>query len=303
MRRDLRLALQYIKRKRPDTAGVDGLSARLAAKREPHRWLAEIRAEIELGEYRHDELLVRRIPKKNGKTRTIYIQTLRDRVVGRAVSRVLSNILDDSFSGRSYAYRPHRSRRQAIERLRGLTKTKPMIFKTDIENCFGDIDRERLVEMIREIPITQNLCNILCDYVRSGPGERGIIQGGALSPILSNVYLDTVDKALERAGWEHVRYADDLAICCRDFGEAQEAEAFLREALAKIGLSMSEDKTKAIDCSRKACRFVGWDLRAGKLHIPKQARKRGKALESASHRMPTKKNKARLAAWLGAYRP
>ena len=161
------------------------------------------------------------IPKPNGKKRPLGIPTVRDRVIQQAIAQVLSNIYDDKFSDNSYGFRPNRSAHHAITKtLEYLNEGYEWVIDLDIEAYFDTVNHDKLISILRENVNDSTTLHLIRKFLQAGIMEDGLIksstigmpQGGPLSPILSNIYLDKFDKELEERGLHFVRYADDSNI-------------------------------------------------------------------------------------------
>lgn len=207
--------------------------------------LRQLAAAVRTGGYRPGLLRRVDIPKEGGRVRSLAIPCVADRILQAAVAIVLVSMLDAGLSPDSFAYRPDRSVDQAIARANTLIATRPWIVRTDIRECFGSItagtaiaalgrrlDDDRLLALVRLW---------LLDFTAQG---HGLPQGSPLSPLLCNLVLDPVDRAMAAAGWPMVRYADDILVPCRGRLDALRARWRLAQALRPLGLALSAGKTR-----------------------------------------------------------
>ena len=196
------------------------------------------------------------IPKTNGKKRPLGIPTAVDRVVQQATAQVLSQIYDESFSDNSYGFRPKRSAHDAIDKvLNYLNEGCEWVIDLDIEKYFDTVNHDKLISILREKVNDKTTLHLIRSFLRTGvmengltsPTEIGVPQGGPLSPILSNVYLDKFDKELEERGLRFVRYADDCDILVKSEMSANRVMKSVTSWLErKLFLKVSATKTKVV---------------------------------------------------------
>lgn len=237
-------------------AGIDGQSVeQFAAQAESSlKWLHE-----ELREGRYKPLPVRRrwIPKPGtNQQRPLGIPAVRDRVVQGALRNVLEPIFERKFAEHSYGFRPKRSCKDALRRVEELLRRGHLhIVDADITNYFETIVRTILMdELKKEVADGRVLALIetfleqsVMDGLSEWTLEDGTPQGAVISPLLANIYLHPVDVAMARAGFEMVRYADDLVILCKSEEEAREALTLLTREMTKLKLKLHPEKTKLVD--------------------------------------------------------
>lgn len=233
-----------------DKMSVEELDGYFATHRE------EIKSQIRDGKYK--PIPVRRvyIPKSNGKKRPLGIPTVVDRVVQQATAQVLSLGYDKYFSEHSYGFRPGRSCQQAIEEaLVYLNEGYEWVIDLDIEKYFDTVNHDKLISILRERINDAKTLRLVRQFLQAGvmenglisPSKEGVPQGGPLSPILSNVYLDKLDQELEARGLHFVRYADD----CNIFVKSEMAADRVMKSVAswlerKLRLKVSATKTKVV---------------------------------------------------------
>ena len=196
------------------------------------------------------------IPKSNGKKRPLGIPTAVDRVVQQATAQVLSQIYDESFSDNSYGFRPKRSAHEAIDKvLNYLNEGCEWVIDLDIEKYFDTVNHDKLISILREKVNDKTTLHLIRSFLRAGvmengltsPTEIGVPQGGPLSPILSNIYLDKFDKELEERGLRFVRYADDCNIFVKSEMSANRVMKSVTSWLErKLFLKVSATKTKVV---------------------------------------------------------
>jgi RNA-directed DNA polymerase len=272
--------------------GIDGKSFEEVEAQGLDGFLEGIRQELVDRTYR--PMLNRRvaIPKENGKTRMLGIRTIKDRVVEGAVKLILEPIFEADFQGCSYAYRPRRSAHEAVDRvtvgiLRGLTR----VVDVDLSGYFDDIRHHLLLGKIARRVQDDDVLHLVKLILRAN-GAKGVPQGGVISPLFSNLYLNGVDEMMERArevtrrkGYDNldfVRSADDMVILInghpREDWLLQAGQRRLREELDKLQVEMNEEKTRVVDLKGGGSfSFLGFDFRLnrnrkGKIYVSKTPR-------------------------------
>lgn len=233
-----------------DKMPVEELDGYFAKHRE------EIKSQIRDGKYK--PIPVRRvyIPKSNGKKRPLGIPTVVDRAVQQATAQVLSLGYDKYFSEHSYGFRPGRSCQQAIEEaLVYLNEGYEWVIDLDIEKYFDTVNHDKLISILRERINDAKTLRLVRQFLQAGvmenglisPSKEGVPQGGPLSPILSNVYLDKLDQELEARGLHFVRYADDCNIFVKSEMAADRVMKSVTSWLErKLRLKVSATKTKVV---------------------------------------------------------
>ncbi len=239
-------------------AGVDGIDLG-AFEAELADRVADLSLELKGGWYAPLPVQRVAIPKPDGRTRVIGVPVVRDRVVARACQKVLAMRLDRRFLDGSFAYRPGRSCRGAIDRIvRYIRGGRRFVASMDIADFFPSVDRSLLETFLHELfpgdPIVPLLLAIAAppavEHGIAVTPPRGIEQGSAVSPLLANVFLHPWDSALESLGACWVRYSDNAVVACTTRAEAEKVLSDARADLGRLGLSLNPVKSAVHDASQ-----------------------------------------------------
>lgn len=198
------------------------------------------------------------IPKDNGKKRPLGIPTALDRTIQQAIAQPISDIYEGIFSDYSYGFRAGRSCHDAIRQaLEYLNDGYEWVVDIDIEQFFDKVNHDKLIQILREQVNDSTTLNLIRKYLKAGVMENGlekatitgVPQGSVISPLLANIYLNTLDRLWEKYGLTHgilVRYADDTVIICKNKKSANHALNLLQYIMAKLDLKLHPVKTKII---------------------------------------------------------
>lgn len=238
-------------------AGGDGETVGAFAAGAPHRLIALHRA-LRDGSYTPGPIRRVDIAKPDGGVRPLAIPSVVDRIAQSAVALTLGPVFDAGFSDDSFGYRPGRSVDQAVARVRHWRdQGYRWVVDGDIERCFERVPHDPLIARIGAAIGDGPLGRLIALWLETAaPTGRGLPQGSPLSPLLANLYLDTVDDAIARRGVRLVRFADDFVLLTRDRERAEAALGRIAEELARHGLGLHPDKTRIVSFDR-GFRFLG----------------------------------------------
>jgi RNA-directed DNA polymerase len=246
-------------------AGVDGLDIEQTAMQLRTTWPA-IHAELLSGMYRPSPVRRVTISKPEGGERELGIPTVTDRLIQQAL-QILQPILDPTFSEHSYGFRPGRSAHDAVLVAQSYVQTgRRIVVDVDLEKFFDRVDHDILIDRLQKRIADAGVIRLIRTYLNSGIMDDGVVQtramgtpqGGPLSPLLANVLLDEVDKALERRGHCFVRYADDANVYVRSRRAGERVMALLRRLYGKLRLTVNE--TKSAVTSVFGRKFLGYSF-------------------------------------------
>ncbi len=296
-------------------AGADGQSIDDIERSGIEGFLRELANELREGRYRPQPVRRVLIPKADGRQRPLGIPTVQDRVVQAAAKVVLEPIFEADFRDSSYGFRPKRSAHQAVEQIRqAANRGANWVVDADIEAFFDRIDHAKLLELVAKRVSDRRMLRLLKQWLRAGvldggellPGDRGVPQGGVISPLLANVVLHELDRLWEdrcRHLGQLIRYADDAVVLCRAEADAREALRRVGLMLARQGLELHPDKTRVVFVGdgRQGFDFLGFHYRKveswkwrGKRYLQRwpsrramqAVRERVKAITAPRHRLP-----------------
>jgi len=269
-RENLRRALQRVKQNK-GSPGIDGMTVRKLSSYLKKHW-PRIREQLLAGTYNPEPVKRVEIPKPDGGMRKLGIPTVLDRFIQQAIMQVLQKYWDKTFSEHSYGFRPGRSAHQAISRSQQYVEEGyRWVVDVDLEKFFDRVNHDRLMgKLAKRIP-DKRLLKITRAFLNAGVMENGLVsattegtpQGGPLSPLLSNIVLDELDRELERRGHRFVRYADDCNIYVRSERAGNRVmENISKFITRKLKLKVNQSKSKVDRPWR--CKFLGFRIIVGK---------------------------------------
>jgi RNA-directed DNA polymerase len=291
------LALKRVEQNK-GSHGVDRMPVQNLRKHIVENWLS-IKEAILMGTY--EPMPVRRveIPKPDGGIRLLGIPTVTDRLIQQAIAQVLSKIYDPMFSEHSYGFRPNRRAHDAVRKAKGYLKEGyRWVVDMDLEKFFDKVNHDRLMSTLAKRINDKPLLKLIRKYLQAGVMMNGVVlsteegtpQGGPLSPLLSNIVLDELDKELEARGHKFVRYADDCNIYVQSKRAGERTMASIQRFIErKLRLKVNEKKS-AVDrpWRRKFLGFSFTSSKEPKVRIAKESLKRmkRKVQEITSRKMP-----------------
>lgn len=248
--------------------GPDGITVEDFPEWIVSRW-QDVRRQLLDGTYRPDPVRRKTIAKPDGGTRELGIPNLLDRAIQTAIVLVLTPIFDPEFSESSFGYRPYRSAQDAARQVQKIIRSgRRRCVDMDLSKFFDRVQHDVLMARVSRKVHDKRLLKLIGRYLRAGvmvdglcqPSEQGTMQGGPLSPLLSNIYLDDLDKELERRGLPFVRYADDFVIFTKTEAAAQRVYASVERFLGeKLKLIVNTDKSSIR--KTEGLEYVGYEFR------------------------------------------
>jgi len=250
------------------TAGVDGLDIDQTARQLKTEW-PRIREALLQGTYRPSPVRRVMIPKPGGGQRELGIPTVTDRLIQQALLQVLQPMIDPGFSEHSYGFRPGRRAHDAVLAAQSYIQSgRKIVVDVDLEKFFDRVNHDILMDRVRKRIGDDGVCRLVRAYLNAGIMDGGVVverhegtpQGGPLSPLLANLLLDEVDKALEARGHCFVRYADDCNVYVHSRRAGERVMQLLRRLYGRLHLRINESKSAvaSVFTGRKFLGFSFW---------------------------------------------
>jgi RNA-directed DNA polymerase len=268
-RENLQVAWKRVKANK-GAAGADGLDIEQTARLLRTSW-PQIRQTLLAGTYRPWPVRRVMIPKPDGSQRELGIPTVQDRLIQQALLQVLQPLIDPSFSAHSHGFRPGRRAHDALKAAREYVQMgKRVVVDVDLAKFFDRVNHDILIDRLSKRVDDAGVIRLVRTYLNAGIMEGGVAvdrhlgtpQGGPLSPLLANVLLDEVDKALEARGYGFARYADDCNVYVGSIKAGERVMALLRRLYAGLQLQINEAKSTV--GSALGRKFLGYELWLGK---------------------------------------
>lgn len=256
--------------------GIDGVSFEDIEEQGKEAFLQSIQEDLITGNYQPQRNRQKEIPKGDGKTRTLGIPTIRDRVVQGALKQIIEPIFEADFQEGSYGYRPGKQAAEAIERVSiAIIQGKTRVIDLDLKAYFDNVRHHILLEKVAKRVNDDKIMHLLKQILKAN-GKKGVPQGGVISPLLANLYLNEVDKMLEKAkevtrdgqytNVEYARFADDMVVLVSGHPRQEKllGQVYKRliEELTKLEVEVNVDKTKVVDLTKEeSFSFLGFDFK------------------------------------------
>jgi RNA-directed DNA polymerase len=257
--------------------GIDGVTFEAIEESGAEMFLQQIRNELVTNTYRPTPVRRKEIPKAGGnKVRVLSIPAIRDRVVQGALKLILEPIFEADFQPGSYGYRPKRTAHQAVIRVaQAIVSRKTRVIDLDLRAYFDNVRQDQLLEKVARKIQDARVMRLLKQILKS-TGKKGVPQGGVISPLLSNLYLNEIDRMLEKAievtryrqytRVQYARFADDMVLLIdshpRQGWMEKAVEKRIRQELAKLKVEINEEKSRMVDLLKgESFCFLGFEFR------------------------------------------
>lgn len=250
--------------------GIDKISIKDFEKNSDE-YLETLLNELKTKTYKPSPVARKYIPKKNGKLRPLGIPTIRDRIVQQAIVNKLQPFFEENvFHDNSCGFRPNRDAELAIKKVICRIEYQYFyIYDFDIKGYFDNIPHKKLMRVLSKYIADGTVLDLVWKWLKAGYMEdsiryeqtSGTQQGGVISPLLANIYLNELDWELHKIGVQFVRYADDSIVMCKSKTQLEKAKTLVQEVLARLGLELAQDKTDEIDFHDDDFDFLGFTFK------------------------------------------
>jgi RNA-directed DNA polymerase len=263
-------------KKNSGAPGIDEVTFEKIEEQGREQYLMQLKTELAEGTYQPLRNRLKEIPKGNNKARILSIPAIRDRVVQGALRLVLEPIFEADFQEGSYGYRPKRSPQDAVQRVAAaIAEGKTTVIDLDLKSYFDNVRHHILLEKIVLRVDDADIMRLIKQILKAS-GKRGVPQGGVISPLFSNIYLNEVDKMLEKAKektrqepytkLEYARFADDLVVLINWHPSnkwlVKATQRRIKEEIAMLQVELNEEKSKVVDLTKgESFSFLGYDFR------------------------------------------
>jgi len=290
-RENMQTALKRVESNK-GAAGIDGMEVKDLHSFLKEHWL-EVREALESGKYRPSPVRRVEIPKPDGGVRQLGIPTVLDRLIQQAIAQVLTPMFEMVFSPHSYGFRPGRSAHQAVQQAQAyIREGDDWVVDIDLEKFFDRVNHDMLMARVARVVKDKRVLKLIRAYLESGVMVNGVVldteegtpQGGPLSPLLSNIMLNDLDRELEERGHKFVRYADDCNIYVKTQRAGERVLESVKQYLEKkLKLKVNSKKSKVERATR--AQFLGFSFwkRRGEVFIRIAKRTKERWLEKMRH--------------------
>lgn len=246
------------------TAGADGKTIS-TFEQNLDQQLAQLSRELHDLSYRPHRVTQVLVPKNSGDWRPLTLWAIRDRIAQRAAHNYLEPVCEPRFLPCSYGFRPGRTTKDAAQAIQQARRQgAEWVLDADIKDCFGRMDSNYLLKQLHQWQIPQPLGELIKRWLQAkvwnawlGDGKAGTSQGGAISPLLCNIYLHAFDTAMQKQHLYLVRYADDLVILGKNKTAIHQAQELSANILRQLSLELHPQKTR-VTHFKEGFQFVGW---------------------------------------------
>ncbi len=263
-------------KKNNGAAGLDGITFEDIELRGRRKFLQQIQKELQQRTYKPQRSRQKEIPKSDTKVRVLKIPSIRDRVVQGALCLILEPIFEADFQDGSYGYRPRRSPHEAVHRVAtAIAQAKTTVLDLDLKAYFDNVRHHILLNKVAQRVDDDDIMHLL-KLILKASGKKGVAQGGVASPLLANIYLNEVDKMLEKAiqvtrrdnytQLTYARFADDIVVLINNHPQnrwlVKAVWQRIKEELEKLQVSLNQEKSKVVDLIKgESFTFLGFDFR------------------------------------------